>query len=358
MHPAALPSDDDLIRAHHSLGDLDLTICSDGTFLLDGGAMFGVVPKPLWERRTPADSDNRVLLGLNTVVVRAPGALVLIETGIGNKQSPRMQEIHQNQARLPASLAAAGIDPADVTHVLNTHLHFDHCGWNTTLHPGGSVTPTFPNARYFCAAGELAHGRLQLDRDRVSYLGPNYDPLIRSGQLTLLDPHGIGAFTPHDLRLQAIRLAAPEPLPPIPIQTSIEITPGITVEPFPGHTETMLAVHLESRSHGGATRHACYISDLLPTHHHLNPTWVMGFDLDPLRCIAERKRFLAQAIPNRWLVLFTHDHQLPAAHLHLNDKGKPTAFTAAPTHKSPAKAGPSPKPRPQVTPPPSARSSQ
>jgi glyoxylase-like metal-dependent hydrolase (beta-lactamase superfamily II) len=283
--------------------------------------MFGVVPKTLWQKRTPADADNRILLGLNTVVVRTGSAVVLIETGIGNKLSPRMREIFQNQERLPASLAAAGIRAEEVTHVINTHLHFDHCGWNTTLNPDGSVAPTFPNARYFAPAGELAHGRLQLERDAVSYLGSNYDPLIARGQLTLLDPHGVGGFAPGDSRLHS-----PNPLPPIPIQTELEIASGVAVEPFPGHTASMLAVHLESRAHGGAAEHACYIGDLIPTHHHLDPTWVMGYDLDPLRCIAERKRFLARAIPKRWLALFTHDHQMPAANVHLNDKGKPGAM--------------------------------
>jgi glyoxylase-like metal-dependent hydrolase (beta-lactamase superfamily II) len=302
------------------MGDLEITLCSDGPFLLDGGAMFGVVPKTLWSQRAPADANNNLLLGLNTTVIRSANATVLIETGIGNKQSAKMRAIHQNHERLPASLRAAGIHLAEVTHVINTHLHFDHCGWNTTLHPDGSVTPTFPNARYFASAGELAHGRLQLDRDRVSYLGPNYDPLIRSGQLTLIDPGGRDAFTPTDPRL-----TGPEPLPPIPIQTELAITPEVSVECFPGHTETMLAVHIHSTSHGVASQHACYISDLIPTHNHLDPTWVMGFDLDPVTCIAQRKRFLSQAIPNNWLVLFTHDHQLPAAHIRLNEKGRPVA---------------------------------
>ncbi len=321
-HPAAQLADSNLIRARHSLGDLELTICTDGTFLLDGGAMFGVVPKPLWSRRTPADDQNRILLGLNALVARLGSALVIIETGLGNKLPPKMHEIHQNQELLPASLAAAGIRPEDVTHVLNTHLHFDHCGWNTTLHPDGSITPTFPNARYFFAAGELAHGRLQLDRDRVSYLSPNYDPLLASGQLTLLDPHGLGGFTPDDTRLRN-----PEsPNLPLPtIRTSLEILPGLTVEPFPGHTSSMLAVHITSRSSQGEAQHAVYTGDLFPTHNHLDPTWVMGYDLDPLRCIDERKRLLARAVPERWLLIFPHDHQLPATRVTLNEKGRPVA---------------------------------
>jgi glyoxylase-like metal-dependent hydrolase (beta-lactamase superfamily II) len=275
--------------------------------------MFGVVPKTMWSKVMPADESNRVLLGLNTAVIRTGKHVVLIETGIGNKQPAKMREIHGNQELLPASLEAAGVRVDEVTHVINTHLHFDHCGWNTTLHPDATVTPTFPNARYFAAAGELAHGRLQLERDRVSYLGPNYDPLIESGQLTLIDPHGKGGYTSDDLRLQA-----PNPLPAVSVQADTEIVPGIFVEPLPGHTGSLLGVHIVS-----GDEHACYAGDLFPTAHHLNPTWVMGFDLDPLTCIEERKRFLARAIPEHWLVLFTHDHHTPAGYVRLNDKGKP-----------------------------------
>ena len=282
----------ELVRARTQLGDFELTICTDGTYKLDGGAMFGVVPKTLWEKRTPADEQNRIVLGLNTVVVRTGKQTVLIETGIGNKQSAKMREILSNQELLPQSLHAAGIQPEEVDVVINTHLHFDHCGWNTTLHSDGSVTPTFPNARYFAHRGEVEHGRLQLDRDRVSYLAPNYEPLIQSGQMTLLDADGIRA----DPR----------------------ICPGISVELFPGHTAWMMAVHIESR-----WEHACYVSDLIPTSAHLDPTWVMGYDLDPVESIAQRKRFYQRAIPERWLVLFTHDHEKPMARIELNEKGKP-----------------------------------
>ena len=295
MHPAARTSDAHLVRGRFALGDFEVTLCSDGTYLLDGGAMFGVVPKTLWSKRTVPDEENRILLGLNTAVVRTGAATVLIETGIGKKQSEKMVQIHGNQAQLPASLAAAGIRLEEVTHVINTHLHFDHCGWNTTLQPDGSIKPTFPNARYFAHRGEVEHGRLQLDRDRVSYLSPNYDPLIASGQMTLVD------------RQSLLR----DPF----------VAPGIWLEEFPGHTAHMLGVHIAS-----GDRHACYIGDLYPTTHHLDPTWVMSYDLDPLTCIAERKRFLAKAVPGQWLVLFTHDHQVPAATLGLNDKGKPVAL--------------------------------
>jgi glyoxylase-like metal-dependent hydrolase (beta-lactamase superfamily II) len=302
-----------LLRGRHTLGGFELLLCSDGTFLLDGGAMFGVVPRTLWQRRMPADADNRVLLGLNTLVVRTGNAVVLVETGLGNKLEPKLREFIKNEERLPLSLAAAGVRVDEVTHVINTHLHFDHCGWNTTRGEDGAVRPTFPNAHYFAAAGELAHGRLQLERDRVSYLAPNYDPLIASGQLTLIDLDGAGEFTEDDARLRG-----PETLPPVRIQSKAEIVPGVWVESLPGHTPDVLGVHVES---GG--QHAVYVSDLIPTHHHLDLTWVMGYDLDPLRCIEEKKQFLARAIAEQWLVVFPHDHQVPAARLRWNEKLKP-----------------------------------
>lgn len=283
--------DAELVRARTQVGAFELTVCTDGTYLLDGGAMFGVVPKTLWQRRAEADGLNRILLGLNTLVVRTGRQTMVIETGVGNKMSAKMREIHENQELLPASLAAAGVKPEEVDVVINTHLHFDHCGWNTTLQDDGSVTPTFPNARYFAHRGEVEHGHLQLDRDRVSYLSPNYDPLIASGQMTLLDV-GKGEVR--------------------------EIVPGVSVELFPGHTSQLMGVHVES---GG--EHACYISDLIPTSAHLDPTWVMGYDLDPLRCIEERKRFYGRAIPEKWLVVFTHDHRVPMARIGWSEKGKP-----------------------------------
>lgn len=288
---------DALVRARASVGDFELTICTDGTYLLDGGAMFGVVPKTLWQKRIPANADNEILLGLNSAVVRTGKHTVVIETGIGNKQSAKMRAIHENQELLLESYAAAGVDPAEVDIVINTHLHFDHCGWNTTLHPDGSVTPTFKNARYFAHRGEVAHGHLQLERDAVSYNSPNYDPLVESGQMTLLELEGGGATQ--------------------------QICPGISVELFPGHTAQMMGVHIQS-----AGEHACYIGDLLPTAHHLDPTWVMGYDLDPLRCIEERKRFFQRAIPEQWLVLFPHDHDTPMARVVLNEKGKPVVGQA------------------------------
>jgi glyoxylase-like metal-dependent hydrolase (beta-lactamase superfamily II) len=298
MHGSKLFDDTQLVRAQTKLGDFEITIVSDGPYYLDGGAMFGVVPKPLWEKRLPADAQNRVLLGLNTVIVRTGRHTVVIETGIGNKLSGKQRAIFDAKQQLPQAFAAAGISPGEVDVVINTHLHFDHCGWNTTLTPEGQIVPTFPNARYYAHRGEVEHGHLQLERDAVSYISANYDPLIESGQMTLLDTR--------------------------PGQVE-EIVPGISVESFPGHTAQLLAVHIES---GG--QHACYISDLIPTSAHLDITWVMGYDLDPITCIEQRKRFYARAIPEHWLVLFTHDHRTPMGYILSNEKGKPEMEPAQP----------------------------
>jgi glyoxylase-like metal-dependent hydrolase (beta-lactamase superfamily II) len=291
IHPAETSTTFDLVRGHTTVGDLDLTILTDGPYMLDGGAMFGVVPKPLWQKRAPANEQNQILLGTNTVVVRTGKHTVVIETGIGNKLPEKRRAIHDARQLLLQSFDAAGIKPAEVDIVINTHLHFDHCGWNTTRNPDGSVTPTFPNARYFAHRGEVEHGHLQLERDAVSYISENYDPLITGGQMTLLDT-AIGA--------------------------TAEIVPGVGVEVFPGHTAHMMAVMLDSIGN-----RACYISDLIPTTAHLDVTWVMGYDLDPLACIAQRKRFLARAISEQWLVLFTHDHHRPMGYVEWGEKGKP-----------------------------------
>lgn len=290
-HPAERPDTPNLVRARATLGEFELTVLSDGWYLLDGGAMFGVVPKTLWEKRAPADEENRILLGLNTVVVRTGKHTIAIETGIGNKLNDKLRAIYSAKQQLPLSFEAAGIRPEEVDIVINSHLHFDHCGWNTTRTPDGRIVPTFPNARYFAHRGEVAHGHLQLERDAVSYISGNYDPLVESGQMSLLDTRP-GEVT--------------------------EIVPGISVECYPGHTMQLLAIHIDS-----AGKRACYISDLVPTSAHLDITWVMGYDLDPLACIEQRKRFYSRAIPEQWLVLFTHDHHTPMGRIEWSDKRKP-----------------------------------
>ncbi len=285
-HPAERPDTHELIRGRVTLGDFEIAVLTDGYFLLDGGAMFGVVPKTLWEPRAPVDARNRILLGTNTLVVRGGRHTVVIETGAGNKFDAKMRAIYGTKEMLPAAFAAAGVRMEEVDVVINSHLHFDHCGWNTTRREDGSVAPTFPNARYFAHRGEVEHGRLQLERDRMSYMADNYEPLIECGQMTLLD----GPQT---------------------------ILPGISVDLYPGHTAQMLAILIDS---GG--KRGCYISDLIPTSAHLDLIWGMSYDLDPMTVIEQRKRFYAQAVPEDWLVFFTHDHHVPFGYLTTNERRK------------------------------------
>jgi glyoxylase-like metal-dependent hydrolase (beta-lactamase superfamily II) len=267
-----------------TLGGFELTAISDGIYHLDGGAFFGVVPKVLWSKRTPVDEDNRVPTGLNSILIRTGKKNVLIETGVGNKLPEKMAQIYGQPAKLLDNLSAAGISPDDIDIVINSHLHFDHCGWNT-IREGGKIVPTFPNAKYYAQNGEWEHAH-QNQRDAVSYLTDNYDPLVESGQMQLL--HG-----------------------------SHEILPGISVEVFPGHTRDMQAIILKS---GRQT--ACYISDLIPTSAHIELNWVIGFDLYPLETIDSRKRYYSRAIPEKWLTMFTHDPNIPWAHVEKDDRGK------------------------------------
>jgi glyoxylase-like metal-dependent hydrolase (beta-lactamase superfamily II) len=271
-----------------TLGDCEFIILSDGTYVLDGGAMFGVVPKTLWEKRIKPDERNLLTLGLNSLLIRNGKQTVLVETGIGPKLNEKSREIHRNQAALLDSFESAAVSPDDIDIVINTHLHFDHCGWNTHYKDGKPV-PTFPNAIYYGQQGELDHAHEQHERDRVSYLTDNYDPLLRSGQMRLLNGNA-------------------------------EIVPGISVEVYPGHTRDLQAVTVRA---GDQT--VCYISDLIPTSHHLDPTWVMGYDLYPLESINNRHRFYKRAIAEKWLVVFTHDHEVPWAHVEIGEKGKPVA---------------------------------
>jgi len=268
-----------------TLGDFELTVVSDGTYFLDGGAFFGVVPKTLWSKKVAPDAQNRLDAGLNSLLVRTGQKNILIETGIGNKMPDKMVQIYKQPAKLLDNLHAAGIAPEDIDIVINTHLHFDHCGWNT-IRRGDQFVATFPNAKYYVQEREWEHGRLQLERDAVSYMSPNYDPLLETGQMVLLSG-------------------------------DLELLPGISVKVFPGHTANMQAVIIES---GG--NKACYISDLIPTSAHLDLTWVMAFDVLPLRSIESRKEYYASAIPEKWLTVFTHDDQTPWGYVERGDRGK------------------------------------
>ncbi|MDP9161815.1 MAG: MBL fold metallo-hydrolase [Acidobacteriota bacterium] len=267
-----------------TLGDFELTSFSDGIYHLDGGAYFGVVPKVLWEKRVAVDDKNRVLTGLNSVLIRTGDKIVLIETGVGNKLPEKMAKIYGQPAELLHNLSAAEISPEDIDVVINTHLHFDHCGWNT-LRTEKGIAPTFPKAIYYVQEGEWQHAH-QGQRDAVSYISENYDPLVESGKMRLL-------------------------------KGDTELLPGISVKVFPGHTKDMQAVIVKS---GGQT--ACYISDLIPTSAHIELNWVMGFDLYPLQTIESRKQYYAASVPEKWLTMFTHDPKLPWGYIGQDENGK------------------------------------
>ena len=273
------------------LGEFELTIFSDGTYPLDGGAFFGVIPKVMWSKRVTADERNYVSAGLNSLLIRTGTQTVLVETGMGNKLSDRMVKIYGQPAQLLTNLAAGGVRPEDIDVVINSHLHFDHCGWNT-VRKDGKIVATFPRAKYFAPEGEWQYARKPSARDVISYIPDNYDPLVASGQMALL-------------------------------KGGEEIVPGISVRTFPGHTASMMAIVVQSRE-----QTACYISDLIPTTAHIDLTWGMGFDLYPLQTIESKKQYYARSIAEKWLTVFTHDPKTPWAYVERDELGKMVAREA------------------------------
>ena len=269
-----------------TLGDFELTVVNDGKYYLDGGAMFGVVPKPMWEKVLPADEQNRIHMAMNSLVIRTGSDTILVDTGAGNKLPDKTRKIFDIQECLLERLGEASIAPDEITVVINTHLHFDHAGWNTRRRADGVVVPSFPRAKYYFQKGELAHAHVQHERDRVSYLTDNYDPLVANGQAILLE----GAA---------------------------EVVPGVRVELFPGHTDHHQVVIVESQ---GKT--AAYVGDLIPSTAHLNPTWVMAYDLAPITSIENRKRYYQSAIPEGWLTVFTHEPQTPWGVIQKDEAGR------------------------------------
>ena len=260
------------------LGRFQVEVLSDGTFALDGGQMFGVVPKALWEKKMAADARNRVRLGLTCLLVRTGDKTVVIETGMGDNFDAKFADIYgvDHSAHLPAELARHGVRLEDVDLVFNSHLHFDHCGWNTRRENGRTI-PTFPRARYIIQRAEWDHALHPSERDRASYMADFF--VAAEAQTEFLDG---GA----------------------------EIIPGIRVEVVPGHVKDMQCVWIESEGES-----ACFISDLAPTTAHLSYAWIMAFDLYPMETLAAKKRLLPQLAERRTLTIFPHDTVTPWARL-------------------------------------------
>ncbi|UCC26129.1 MAG: MBL fold metallo-hydrolase [Gemmatimonadales bacterium] len=263
-----------------TLGEMRIHALEAGLQWLDGGAMFGVVPRPLWQKRIPPDDRNRIPLALRCLLVEAPEALVLVDTGIGNKEDEKFVEVYGvsnagDPTRLEDAIRAAGHQPADVDIVISTHLHFDHAGGNTVRDSGGAVVPAFPRAEYVVQEGEFEFAHRRNERIRASYLAANFDPVAEAGLWRFVEGNG-------------------------------PITRGVEVIRTPGHTPHHQSVVL--RSDGDA---ACFLADVCPTAAHLPLPWIMGYDLEPLVTLESKRGLWSRAVDEDWLLIFEHDPSIP-----------------------------------------------
>ncbi len=267
------------------VGQLRCWALDGGRQRLDGGAMFGVVPRPLWERQIAPDERNRIPLALRCLLIDHPEGPVLVDTGVGNKESEKFIDIYGvdnvgdgGHTRLDDALAIAGVTASDIKYVVNTHLHFDHGGGNTCVDVGNgavgdaaSPRPTFENATYFVQARELEFARRLNERIAASYLPPNFEPVAAAGQWQLVDGEA-------------------------------EILTGVHSLPTPGHVPFHQSIVVTD---GGET--ACFVGDLIPTAAHLPLPWIMGYDLDPLLTLETKRWFLERATREQWFLVLEHD---------------------------------------------------
>jgi glyoxylase-like metal-dependent hydrolase (beta-lactamase superfamily II) len=260
------------------IGGLTVHAIQAGGQKLDGGAMFGVVPKPLWEKRIPADERNRIQLGMRCLLIEHPSGLVLVDTGAGNKENDKFKDIYglENEGAdggtlLEDGLKEIGVLPADIAIVINTHLHFDHAGGNTRNRADGSLEISFPNATYIVRRGEYDYAMNSNERTAASYFERNWIPVEAADKIEW-------------------------------VSREKEIVKGIRVIPTPGHTPFHQSVLIES-----AGERAFFLGDLVPTHAHLPLPWIMGYDVEPLVTLETKRRILKQAMDENWLVIFEHD---------------------------------------------------
>ncbi|NNE48062.1 MAG: MBL fold metallo-hydrolase [Rhodothermales bacterium] len=269
------------------MGDYILRSIDAGTFGLDGGAMFGVIPKPLWERKIAADNRNRIRLAMRCLLVEGQDRLILIDNGIGTKFDEKFGHIYDvdtNSSSLEGSLHGAGLGLDDVTDVILTHLHFDHCG-GSTMRSGDTLAVAFPNARFHVQVDHWRTANAPNPRERGSFLKENLAPLASSGQLVLCDGE-------------------------------TELFPGVSVMTVDGHTEKMQLVKLEG---GGKT--LVYAADLLPTRFHLPAAWTMAYDVEPLVTIREKAAFLNSALEGNWHLFFEHDPEVEVGSVSMGERG-------------------------------------
>jgi glyoxylase-like metal-dependent hydrolase (beta-lactamase superfamily II) len=261
-----------------SIGPYTVRFLSGGRFRLDGGAMFGVVPKVLWNRAAPADERNRIQMGMNALLIEGDGKRVVVDAGSGTKVDAKFRDIYaiERPEGFLDELRAAGVDPAQVDTVALTHLHFDHCGGGTIRAADGTVRPTFPKAHYLVRRQEWNDAHQANERNRASYLPENYDPLAESGQLIL-----------HD--------------------RDLEVLPGVWMRGLPGHTLGHQGVFFDVPG-----SRALYTVDLIPTVAHLPLPFIMGYDLYPLTTLETKRAILRDATREGWLLLFEHDPDLHA----------------------------------------------
>jgi glyoxylase-like metal-dependent hydrolase (beta-lactamase superfamily II) len=275
----------DILRPLRILPDLEVTPLLDGYFRLDGGAMFGVVPKTLWEKRTAADERNRITMAMRPLLVRGE-RLMIIDAGCGDKMDAKSANIYgfDRRENLDVTMARAGVRADDIEVVLASHLHFDHAGGFTARDASGAVRPRFPNARYLVNEGEWEDANHPHERNRASYFAESYVPLQDAGVLDLLkDDAAIG--------------------------------PGIRVRRTGGHTRFHQVIYLES---GGKT--AVFTADLIPTTAHVDVPWIMAYDLYPMETLEFKRAFVREAIEREYLIFFEHDPAVTAGYIREKDR--------------------------------------
>jgi len=274
------------------LGGLRIHAIQAGGQKLDGGAMFGVVPKPLWEKRIPADERNRIQLGMRCLLVEHSSGLVLVDSGAGNKEDEKFRSIYglentgkEGRTWLEDGLREIGVAPEDIAVVINTHLHFDHAGGNTWLDENGDVRLSFPKARYIVNRGEYDYAMHPNERTSASYFERNFMPVVREHRFEF-------------------------------VVREKEIVKGIRVVPTPGHTPFHQSVLIESDG-----EKAFFLADMCPTSAHLPLPWIMGYDVEPLVTLETKRRILRQAEEEEWLLIFEHDAIVPWGRIEHDGKG-------------------------------------